>query len=113
MLFGSGIALLSYVLEVFGEHTLRREPSSGSSSLSAALLAAYGMHASRSKHPLVHLALFRIRTFRAAVIGSFITRLGVGGLPFLLPLLYQIGLGYSPLAVRPAHHAAVARRDQP
>jgi MFS family permease len=27
------------------------------------------------------------------VLGGFATRLGVGGLPFLLPLLYQIGLG--------------------
>jgi MFS family permease len=45
----------------------------------------------------LHLDLFRIRTFRSAVSGSFITRLGAGGLPFLLPLLYQVGLGYTPL----------------
>ncbi len=38
-----------------------------------------------------------MRTFRAAVVGSFATRIGVGGMPFLLPLLYQIGLGYSPV----------------
>lgn len=41
----------------------------------------------------VRLALFRIRTFRVSVVGGFITRLGLGGLPFLLPLLYQLGLG--------------------
>ena len=29
--------------------------------------------------------------------GSFVTRLGVGGMPFLLPLLYQVGLGYTPI----------------
>jgi len=45
----------------------------------------------------LRLALFRIRTLRAAVSGSFVTRLGVGGMPFLLPLLYQVGLGYSPI----------------
>ena len=33
-----------------------------------------------------------MRTFRVSVIGGFITRLGVGGLPFLTPLLFQIGL---------------------
>jgi MFS family permease len=27
------------------------------------------------------------------VVGGFIRRLGVGGMPFLLPLLYQLGLG--------------------
>src|SRR5262249_31780412 len=41
--------------------------------------------------------LFRIRTFRAAVSGGFVTRLGLGGIPFLFPLLYQIGLGLSPI----------------
>jgi MFS family permease len=43
------------------------------------------------------LSLFRIRTFRSSVSGSFFTRLGLGGLPFILPLLYQVGLGYSPI----------------
>ena len=46
---------------------------------------------------MLHLTLFRIRTFRAAVAGSFFTRLGIGGLPFLFPLLYQVGLGFSPI----------------
>jgi MFS family permease len=31
------------------------------------------------------------------VIGSFVTRLGIGGVPFLLPLLYQVGLGFTPV----------------
>ena len=39
------------------------------------------------------MALFKIRTFRISVVGGFVTRLGIGGLPFLLPLLYQMGLG--------------------
>jgi MFS family permease len=43
------------------------------------------------------MVLFRIRTFRVAVDGSFFTRLGIGGVPFLLPLLYQVGLGYTPV----------------
>jgi MFS family permease len=46
-------------------------------------------------YPLLRLGLFRLRTFRAAVGGSFFSRLGLGGIPFLFPLLYQIGLGYS------------------
>ncbi|HMC96359.1 MAG TPA: MFS transporter, partial [Flavobacteriales bacterium] len=64
---------------------------------SIVLIIAYGIHAQRQEHPLLHMRLFRLRTFRVSVIGGFITRLGVGGMPFLLPLLYQIGLGYSPL----------------
>jgi hypothetical protein len=65
--------------------------------LSALLLGGYGFRASRTKFPLLRLSLFRIRTFRASVNGSFFTRLGIGGIPFLFPLLYQVGLGFSPI----------------
>jgi EmrB/QacA subfamily drug resistance transporter len=97
ILFGSGVALLSYVLEVFGEHTLRPRVVLGLLGLSIVLLAGYGIHATRAAHPLLRLMLFRLRTFRASVNGSFITRLGIGGIPFLFPLLYQVGMGFSPI----------------
>ena len=97
ILFGSGIALLSYVLEVFGEHTLSAGQILGLLATSIALLAGYGLHATKTAFPLLDLSLFRIRTFRAAVSGSFFTRLGIGGIPFILPLLYQVGLGFSPV----------------
>lgn len=97
ILFGSGIALLSYVLEVFGEHTLGAGEVSGLLALSLALIAGYWLHAKSLSYPLLQLSLFKIRTFRAAVSGSFFTRLGIGGVPFLLPLLYQVGLGFSPV----------------
>jgi EmrB/QacA subfamily drug resistance transporter len=97
VLFGAGVALLSWVLEVFGEHTLSRGAVLGVLGVAMMLLAAYGRHAIAAAHPLLHLGLFRIRTLRAAVAGSFLTRLGVGGMPFLLPLLYQVGLGYTPI----------------
>jgi EmrB/QacA subfamily drug resistance transporter len=96
-LFGSGIALLSYVLEIFGEHTLSPPVISGLLVLSVVLLAGYGIHARSLPFPLLQLRLFSIRTFRAAVSGSFFTRLGIGGVPFLLPLLYQVGLGFTPI----------------
>jgi len=97
ILFGSGIALLSYVLEVFGEHTLSVGEILGLLAISILLLAGYGRHAMETAFPLLRLSLFRIRTFRAAVSGSFFTRLGIGGIPFILPLLYQVGLGFSPI----------------
>jgi EmrB/QacA subfamily drug resistance transporter len=97
ILFGSGIALLSYVLEVFGEHTLSVREILGLLGISITLLAGYGLHGTRAPFPLLSLGLFRIRTFRASVSGSFFTRLGIGGIPFILPLLYQVGLGYTPI----------------
>jgi EmrB/QacA subfamily drug resistance transporter len=97
LLFGSGIGLLSYVLEVFGEHTLSGIEILALLAVSALLLATYGFRAARTRFPLLRLSLFRIRTFRSAVSGSFFTRLGIGGIPFLFPLLYQVGLGFTPI----------------
>ncbi|HSI01111.1 MAG TPA: DHA2 family efflux MFS transporter permease subunit [Reyranella sp.] len=95
ILFGSGIALLSYVLQIFGDHRLGEIEIVGLLAISLLLLMGYGVNAMHARHPLLRLELFRLRTFRAAVGGSFFGRLGLGGLPFLFPLLYQIGLGYS------------------
>jgi EmrB/QacA subfamily drug resistance transporter len=94
LLFGSGIALLSYVLEVFGEHRLAPGPIFALLAVSLALLAAYYWHGRRVPNPVMQLRLFDVRTFRVAVLGGIITRLGIGGMPFLLPLLYQVGLGF-------------------
>ena len=86
LLFGSGIGLLSYVLEVFGEHTLSRGEILGMLGLSIALLASYGFRATRTEYPLLRLTLFLASArFRASVSGSFFTRLGIGGIPFLFP----------------------------
>ncbi|HEV7614403.1 MAG TPA: DHA2 family efflux MFS transporter permease subunit [Steroidobacteraceae bacterium] len=97
VLFGAGVALLSYVLEVFGETTLSGREIVGLLVISGALLGAYGLHTMRTPHPLLRLGLMRIRSFRVAVTGNLFTRLGIGGIPFLLPLLYQVGLGFTPI----------------
>jgi EmrB/QacA subfamily drug resistance transporter len=113
-LFGSGTALLSWLLEIFGEHQLDTTSTCILLLLSLGLLWAYAFHASRTAHPLLQLALFKVRTFRVSVAGGFVTRLGIGGLPFLLPLLYQLGLGLpawqSGLLMMPAAAAAMGMK---
>lgn len=93
VLFSSGAALLSWLLEIFGEHQLDVTSGAILFLLSFALLGAYGLHANRTEYPLLNLRLFKVRTFRVSVLGGLITRLGIGGLPFLLPLFYQLGMG--------------------
>ena len=114
VLFGVGIALLSWLLEVFGEHRLDVTSGALMLLLSLSLLAAYVFHAGRTEYPLLRLALFRVRTFRVSVVGGFVTRLGIGGLPFLLPLLYQLGMGLpaweSGLLMMPSAAAAMAMK---
>jgi EmrB/QacA subfamily drug resistance transporter len=94
VLFAGGVALFSYVLEIFGEHRLSRLDCAALILVSFVLLLGYGFHARRHAHPLLPLEIFRLRTFRVSVLGGFVTRLGISGMPFLLPLLYQVGLGY-------------------
>jgi EmrB/QacA subfamily drug resistance transporter len=114
VLFGSGVALLSWLLEIFGEHRLDATSEGVLLLIALGLLAAYGIHASRTAYPLLRLALFRVRTFRIAVVGGFITRIGMGGMPFLLPLLYQLGLGLPPwqsgLLMMPSAAAAITMK---
>jgi MFS family permease len=52
---------------------------------------AYVLHARRTPAPVLDLALLEIPTMRAAVVGGFIYRSGIGAMPFLLPLLLQLG----------------------
>jgi len=55
------------------------------------------LHARRAPHPVLRLNLFRIPTFRMSVLGGTLFRIGIGAIPFLLPLMLQIGFGLSPV----------------
>ncbi|MEP7030835.1 MAG: MFS transporter, partial [Pseudolabrys sp.] len=59
-------------------------------------IAAYLVHAKHTPYPALDLTLFRLPTFFASVTGGFIFRLGLGALPFLLPLMLQVGFGMTP-----------------
>ena len=54
------------------------------------------MHAKRTGSPVLDFSLLRLSTMRASIIGGFLFRLGIGALPFLLPLLMQQGFGLTP-----------------
>jgi EmrB/QacA subfamily drug resistance transporter len=60
-----------------------------------ALLFVYAWRARRVAEPILDIALLRVRTFRASVVGGFLFRMGIGALPFLTPLLLQLGFGLS------------------
>jgi EmrB/QacA subfamily drug resistance transporter len=47
--------------------------------------------------PILDLSLLKHRTFRASLLGGTLVRLGIGASPFLMPLLLQVALGWSPL----------------
>ena len=62
-----------------------------------ASLVAYWLHAARTDQPLFPLALFKVHTFSVGVLGNLFSRVGSGGMPYLIPLMLQVALGYSPV----------------
>ncbi|CEJ14293.1 putative transport protein HsrA [bacterium YEK0313] len=62
---------------------------------SMALIIAYGLHAQRRPDPLFPLYLFKIHTYSVGLLGNLFARIGSGAMPFLMPLLLQVCLGYN------------------
>lgn len=96
ILFGSALAILTFGLSRFSESDAAIAESFLTISLSALLLIWYTRHSQRKANPVVKVELLKIRTFRISVVGNLITRLSFGGTPFLLPLFFQLTLGFSP-----------------
>lgn len=57
--------------------------------------AAYVVHARRSASPILDFRLMRVPTFGLSVLGGALTRIMGGSLPFLLPMMMQLGFGLS------------------
>jgi EmrB/QacA subfamily drug resistance transporter len=96
ILFGSSLATLTFGLATLSESRLQNSLSFLTLAIAFCLLLFYIVHSKNKPHPIVKTELLKIRTFRVSVIGNLFTRLSFGGIPFLLPLLFQIGLGFSP-----------------
>jgi hypothetical protein len=63
--------------------------------LSLGCFVAYGLHATRAANPIFSLDLFKIHTFSVGLLGNLFARIGSGAMPYLIPLLLQVSLGYS------------------
>jgi EmrB/QacA subfamily drug resistance transporter len=96
VLAGLGIAGVAFGLSVLGLDFLPWSVVAALITAGAFFIGAYMMHARRTPSPVIDLTLFRLPTFRASVAGGFIFRLGIGALPFLLPLMLQLGFGMTP-----------------
>ena len=56
----------------------------------------YLAYARRAPAPILDFSLLKLPTFRASLVGGFMFRIGVGAMPFLLPLLLQVGFDLTP-----------------
>jgi EmrB/QacA subfamily drug resistance transporter len=97
-LTGVGLATLAFGLENVGRGALPTAMVIALFVIGAACVVFYLRHASRVAYPIIDLALMKIPTYASATIGGFLFRMGLGALPFLLPLMLQVGFGLDPLA---------------
>ncbi|MGA2492132.1 MAG: DHA2 family efflux MFS transporter permease subunit [Roseiarcus sp.] len=95
-LSGAGLLSLVFGLTVAGVPFMPRVLDAALVVAGLLLLALYVGHARRDPEAIVDLSLLKIRTFFAGVVGGFLFRIGIGAMPFLLPLLLQIGFGLTP-----------------
>jgi EmrB/QacA subfamily drug resistance transporter len=96
MLSGIGLGGIAFGLSVAGLNLLPWPVVAALVAVGAASMMLYVMHARKTGSPVLDFSLLRLPTMRASIIGGFMFRLGIGALPFLLPLLMQVGFGLSP-----------------
>jgi EmrB/QacA subfamily drug resistance transporter len=96
VLAGLGVGGLSFGLSVLGLDYLPWPVVAALIGGGALAALAYVAHARRTAAPVLDLSLLKVPTFRASIIGGFLFRVGVGAIPFLLPLLLQVGFKLTP-----------------
>ncbi len=96
LLAGVGLATFVTGLTTIGLGVLPAGWVVGLVAIGISLLAGYVWHSRRVANPILDLRLLRLVTFRSSFTGGLLFRIGVGALPFLLPLLLQLAFGMTP-----------------
>ena len=95
VLSGAALTALLYGAEIASQP--------GANPWTAAAIVAAGIvlgfvafaHAKRHPHPLIDVSTLKIPTFSVTVVTGSVTRIGIGAVPYLMPLLFQVGFGLS------------------
>jgi hypothetical protein len=98
LLAGGGLTLAVFGLTVVGREMFSGAQVAMMITAGLILLVAYVVHARTSAAPILDLRLMRIATFRHSVTGGNLFRIAVGAAPFILPLMLQVGFGFSAFA---------------
>lgn len=96
VLAGVGLGGIAFGLSVAGLGLLPWPIVGALVAVGTMSMTLYVIHARRTASPVLDFSLLRLPTLRASIIGGFLFRLGIGAMPFLLPLLMQVGFGLSP-----------------
>lgn len=95
ILFSGGLTTLTLVIEKWNSPGITSVQLITLFIVSLLMGVAYVFYAKMVKDPLIKLSLFKITTLRLGLIGNLVTRFGIGGMPLMIPLLLQVGYGYT------------------
>ena len=93
LLSAVGLSSLIFGLTVMGRDLLPGYAPSALVVFGIVMSGLYVWHARQVPAPILDLRLLRLETFKAGVVGGSLFRIGVGAVPFLLPLMFQLGYG--------------------
>jgi EmrB/QacA subfamily drug resistance transporter len=96
-LAGLGFASLQVGIENSAHPLLPQEVTAAALVIAFAMLGVFFVHARRHPSPAINLKLFRLRSFRIGTLAGGLCRIGINGVPFLLPLMFQLGFGLTPV----------------
>ncbi|WP_454684666.1 MFS transporter [Ancylobacter moscoviensis] len=97
-LSGIGLSGLVFGFALLGQHAVAPSIALAVIAAGAVAMGFYVRHARHTERAILDLELLKIPTFFAGVIGASLFRIGIGALPFLLPLMLQLGFGLTPFA---------------
>ncbi len=97
LMLAAGMALVSLAVEGMASGGARGASSLIMLVFGLACLSGYWLHALRKPDPLFAPELFTVRTLRVGLLGNLFSRLGSSAMPFMMPLVLQVCLGFSPM----------------
>lgn len=92
-LTGVGLSLAIFGITLAGSSTREMLWAAAMTAAGVALLALYVRHARRTEHPIIELRLLAVPSFRISMRAGVLFRISTGAIPFLLPLMLQVGFG--------------------
>jgi EmrB/QacA subfamily drug resistance transporter len=95
LMTGSALLLSLYATELFARRTIAWATVAPCLAVGLVLLLASIRHLKRAREPMIDLASLSIPTFAVTIWGGSLFRMGLSAVPFLLPLLFQTGFGFT------------------
>jgi EmrB/QacA subfamily drug resistance transporter len=95
ILAGTALASLMFSIEMASRGVGRSEVTVALFGLGVIAAGLYALHARVHPHPMLDFRMLHIVTFRYSVICGSLSRIAVGAMPFLLPMMLQLGFGMS------------------